>query len=335
MMRLCARTLGPLALVVLAAYAVPSLAADAVTIAYQTGVDPSKVVQAEGRFEKETATPISWRKFESGAAVIAAIAAGDVAIGNIGSSPLAAAACRGLAIGVFFVASQLGDSEALVVRNGSGIAKPQDLIGRRVAVPYVSTTHYSLLAALRRWGIAPTRLAVVNLRPSEIVAAWQRGDIDATYVWEPALGRLKENGSVLITSSQVAAWGSPTYDTWIVRSDFAQTHTQFLTRFVRVASAAFADFNRDPKGFAAAADNIDKIVRVTGSTPQSAQLMLLGNRYPSLTEQVDLLQAPFSRVIQDTAEFLRSQGKVDAVPLDFSPYVSNRFVKAVRAEGNQ
>ncbi len=33
------------------------------------------------------------------------------------------------------------------------ITKPEDLIGKRIAVPFISTTHYSLLAALKHWGI--------------------------------------------------------------------------------------------------------------------------------------------------------------------------------------
>ena len=43
------------------------------------------------------------------------------------------------------------------MRNGSGIEKPEDLVGKTVAVPFVSTTHYSLLAALKHWGIDPRR----------------------------------------------------------------------------------------------------------------------------------------------------------------------------------
>jgi taurine transport system substrate-binding protein len=113
-------------------------------IAYQTGVDPAKLAQAEGTYEKSTGYAIDWRKFDSGADVIAAIASGAVQIGYVGSSPLAAAVSRQLPIQTIFVAALLGDAEALVVRNGSGIEKPQDLVGKKVAVPFVSTTPLQL-----------------------------------------------------------------------------------------------------------------------------------------------------------------------------------------------
>jgi ABC-type taurine transport system substrate-binding protein len=53
------------------------------------------------------------------------------------------------------LASKLGNSEALVVKKN--ISKPEDLIGKRIAVPFISTTHYSLLAALKHWGLNPVR----------------------------------------------------------------------------------------------------------------------------------------------------------------------------------
>ncbi|TGR80310.1 taurine ABC transporter substrate-binding protein, partial [Mesorhizobium sp. M2D.F.Ca.ET.223.01.1.1] len=110
-----------------------------IIIGYQTAVEPSKVPQADGAYEKATKAAIDWRKFDSGADVIAAIASGSVDIGYVGSSPLAAAASRELPIQTIFVVGLIGPSEALVARNGSGIEKVADLAGKKVAVPFVST----------------------------------------------------------------------------------------------------------------------------------------------------------------------------------------------------
>ena len=93
-------------------------------------------------------------------------------IGNIGSSPLAVAASQQVPIEVFLLASKLGNSEALVVKKS--ITKPEDLIGKRIAVPFISTTHYSLLSALKHWGIKPG-VQIINPQPPAIIAARQRG----------------------------------------------------------------------------------------------------------------------------------------------------------------
>ncbi|OHX11753.1 taurine ABC transporter substrate-binding protein [Chromobacterium sphagni] len=305
-------------------------AADIVTIGYQTGIDPTKIPQADGAYEKATGSRIHWRKFESGAELIAALASGDVAIGNIGSSPLAAAASRGLAIQTFLVADEIGSAEALVARSGSGIAKPQDLVGKKVAVPFVSTTHYSLLAALKHWNIDAAKVNVLNLRPGEITAAWQRGDIDAAYVWDPALGKLKAGGKVLATSRQVAEWGAPTYDIWVVRQDFAAKHPEFVSRFAKVSLDAIGQYLANPQAFIANADNIAKIGRLTGAAVPDVVAGLRGNRFLSRDEQAALLQSPFVQAVGKTAAFLKAQGKVDALQADYGPYVTNRFVKTAR-----
>ena len=155
--------------------------------------------QADGVYEKHAQGGTSTGGNSiPGADVIAAIASGSVDIGYVGSSPLAAAASRELPIQTIFVVGLIGESEALVARNGAGVEKVADLAGKKVAVPFVSTTHYSLLAALKHESVDPKSVEILNLRPPEIAAAWERGDIDAAYVWDPALGQIKTSGKVVL-----------------------------------------------------------------------------------------------------------------------------------------
>ncbi|WP_283150047.1 taurine ABC transporter substrate-binding protein [Silvimonas soli] len=301
--------------------------AEDVTVAYQTTVEPAKVAQADGLYEKATNSKINWRKFESGAEVIAAVASGDVQVGYVGSSPLAAAASRGLPIQTFLIAVQIGSAEALVVRNGATINKPQDLIGKKVAVPFVSTTHYSLLAALKHWQIDPTKVQILNLRPSEITAAWQRGDIDAAYVWDPALGKAKESGKLLVTSTEVGKWGAPTFDAWIVRKDFAEKHPEFVANFAKVTLKAYADYNANPKAWLANTANVDKVSRLTGAKPEEISGLLEGNGYPDASEQAKLLGPQIAQAIAQTSSFLKEQGKVDSVQPSYAPYVDGKYAQ--------
>ena len=309
-------------------------AADKVTIAYQTTVEPSKVAQADGAYEKATGWTIDWRKFDTGAEVIAAVASGDVQIGYVGSSPLAAAASRQLPIETFFIAVQIGASEALVVRDKAGIAKPQDLVGKKIAVPFVSTTHYSLLAALKHWGIDPKDLQIVNLRPPEIAAAWERGDIDAAYVWDPALGKIKASGKVLTDSAQVAQWGAPTFDAWIVRRDFAEKHPKFVQEFARVTADAVAAYRANPNAWGAKSPQAAKIAKLTGANPEEIPELLAGSTFPLAKEQAGtaLLGGGTVKAIADTAAFLKEQGKVESVLGDYSGYVNPRFVKVAQTQ---
>ncbi|WP_223566206.1 taurine ABC transporter substrate-binding protein [Pantoea sp. OVA07A] len=310
-----------------AALALLAFRADAVnvTVAYQTSAEPAKVAQADNSFAKESGASVDWRKFDSGAGVLRAMASGDVQIGNIGSSPLAVAAAQKLPIEAFLLASQLGNSEALVVKKN--ITTPKDLIGKRIAVPFISTTHYSLLAALKHWGIKPSQVQLVNLQPPAIIAAWQRGDIDGAYVWAPAVNELEKEGKVLTDSAEVGSWGSPTLDVWVVRKDFAQQHPEIVTAFARSALDAQQAYLNSPDSWLKQSDNLSKLSRLSGVPEAQVPGLVKGNTYLTAQKQVEQLGKPVNKAIVDTAQFLKAQGRVPQADNDYSSYVTSRFVE--------
>ncbi|MDP1092143.1 ABC transporter substrate-binding protein, partial [Klebsiella pneumoniae] len=91
------------------------------------------------------------------------LASGNVPIGVIGSTGTAAAATRGVDLELFWILDNIGKSEALAVRNGSGIDKPEDLKGKNVGVPFVSTSHFHLLVGLQQvWKVDPREVNILN-----------------------------------------------------------------------------------------------------------------------------------------------------------------------------
>lgn len=318
-------TLAAGALLAALAWQSPALS-DELTIGYQTVVEPSKLAQAAGTYEKATGWTINWRKFDSGADVIAAVASGDVQIGYVGSSPLAAAASQQLPVETIYIVGLIGEAEALVVRNGSSIAKPEDLVGKKIAVPFVSTTHYSLLAALKHWNIDPKTVEILNLRPPEIVAAWERGDIDAAYVWDPALGKAKETGTILTTSAEVAKWGAPTFDAWIARTDFAKEHPEVLTQFVKVTADTYATYAADSAGWTVDSPEVKTIADLTGAKADEVPTLLKAYEFPDLAGQRDLLSGSIVQSVAETSAFLKEQGKIPEVLADYAPFVNAKYV---------
>ncbi|OWZ89268.1 taurine ABC transporter substrate-binding protein [Sinorhizobium sp. LM21] len=296
------------------------------TIGYQPIVEPSRVPQADGTYEKVTGAKITWQKFDGGADVIAALASGSIDIGYVGSSPLAAAASRQIPLETIFVVGLISDAEALAVK---GIDKPEELAGKKIATPFVSTAHYSLLTALKHWNIDPKAVEILNLRPPEIAAAWQRGDIDGAYVWDPVLSEIKKTATVLATSSNVAKWGGPTFDAWIVSKKFAEEHPEIVTGFVKVTGDAYADYRTKPEAWSAGSPQAEKIARLTGAKPEEVPNLLKGYYFPSLEEQAsaDLLGGATVKAIAQTSAFLLEQGKIPAVLPDYAPYVSARWAQ--------
>lgn len=197
---------------------------------------------------------IKWIKFDSGADVNTAFIAKELDFGALGSSPVARGLSAPLNIpySVAFVLDVAGDNEALVARNGSGINSIADLKGKRVATPFASTAHYSLLAALAQNGLSPSDVQLIDLQPQAILAAWERGDIAAAYTWLPTLDQLRKTGKDLITSRQLAKDGKPTLDLAAVSNSFAKDHPEVVDVWRKQQARALTVIKDDPAAAAKA-----------------------------------------------------------------------------------
>jgi taurine transport system substrate-binding protein len=305
-----------------------------VTIGYQLIYNPWKVAIADGTFETATGFKISWRKFDSGSKVIAAMASGDLQIAMAGSSPIAAGVSRGVDLELFWIAEDIASAEALVVRDGSGITAPQDLKGKKLAVPFVSTTHFHTLFALEQFGIDPSDVDLLNMQPNEITAAWELGEIDAAFVWDPALGSIKKSGKVLLTSGLLSTWGKATFDGMVVSRSFAEANGDFMTTFVKVIAAADASYRDDLTAFSGDSENAAKIVKMVGGDPQEVPGVLALYNFPTLAQQASCVwlgcgrDGGAARALQFTSEFLKTEKKIDSLQLDYGNFVNSSYVEA-------
>ena len=305
-----------------------------VTIAYQQIVDPWVVAIANGSIEKETGYKINWRQFESGAKVATAMASGDVKVGVIGSSPLAAAVSQGVDLQLFWILDNINQAEAMVVRNGSGITKPADLKGKTIGVPFVSTTHYHTMFALQHWGINPSDVKILNMQPNQIVAAWERGDIDAAYVWNPALAELKKSGKVLITSGDLSKLGKPTFDGIAVDRKWGEEHKDFMAKLVKAISDADEQYRSNAAQWNAGSPQAAAIAKMIGGTPGEVPAALALYAFPSLSDQVSAQwlgggdSGRATMALKDTSEFLKGQKSINAVAPDYAKFVTPVYAEA-------
>ncbi len=309
--------------------AVSAQAADKkVVVAYQTDALPSSVAIANGEFSKDTGYEIDFRKFNSGAEIFAAIASGDVQVGYVGSSPFAAATSRGLAVKAFYLSSISGIDEALVVRNGSGIESLSDLKGKKLAAAPVSTDHYQLLALIKSLGLSERDVQVFAIPQPEIVAAFNRGDLDGGFVWDPALTELKKTGKVLVTSKEVAEKGAPTFSAWVAASKFGDENPEFLKKFAGVINKYYASFAKDKSAWNADSAHAKELAKLLGGTAEQQASAL--NNLNLLTPDVQASAAWLgggeksgaAKILKDTAQFLKDQGKVTEVLPSYAEFVT-------------
>ncbi|MDT7758194.1 MAG: taurine transport system substrate-binding protein [Mycobacterium sp.] len=226
-----------------------------IRIGYQTFPSGDLIVKNNKWLEE--ALPdynIKWVKFDSGADVNTAFIAKELDFGALGSSPVARGLSAPLNIPykVAFVLDVAGDNEALVARNGAGVNTIADLKGKKIATPFASTAHYSLLAALAQNNLSTKDVQLIDLQPPAILAAWERGDIDAAYTWLPTLDELRKTGKDLITSRQLAKDGKPTLDLAAVADDFASAHPDVVDKWRQQEARALTTIKDDPTAAAKA-----------------------------------------------------------------------------------
>jgi taurine transport system substrate-binding protein len=330
-----AGALGALALTASVAHA----ADKTVVVGYQTDALPSSVGIANGDFDKATGVKIDFRRFNSGADIFAAIASGDVQVGYVGSSPFAAATSRGLDVKAFYLASISGTDEALVVRNGSGINSLADLKGKKLAAAPVSTDHYQLLALIKSIGLNEKDVQVFAIPQPDIVAGYNRGDLDGGFVWDPALTELKKNGKVLVTSREVADKGAPTFSAWVATAAFAKENLGFLKAFAGVIDKYQTSFANDKAAWGPDSDNAKALAKLLGGTPQDQASALKNLSLVPIDAQLSDKwlgggeKSGLAKILQDTSVFLKDQKKISEVLPSYAAFVTTEAVAGVKKPG--
>ena len=289
-----------------------------IRIAYQLIPNGDLIVKDQGWLEEALPdTTIKWVKFDSGADVNTAIIGGSVDIGLAGSSPVAAGLSMpmNIAYKVPWIHDVIGAAESLAVRNSSGVTDIQGLEGKKVGTPFGSTSHYSLLAALELNGVDPTKVKIVDLQPPDILAAWQRGDIDGAYVWNPTLAELKKDGKILITSEELAKEGKLTADLAVVTNAFADEYPDAVQTWVDQQNKAVELYNSDPQTAGAA---VGRQLNITAdeALAQMKDLILLDASQQAGADYLGTPDSPgkLADNLESSAQFLKSQGSVESVP---------------------
>ncbi|MFH9671822.1 ABC transporter substrate-binding protein [Streptomyces sp. NPDC017405] len=283
---------------------------------------PSGDLVMKNRKLLEKALPdhtITWIKFDSGASVNQAFVGKSLDIAALGSSPFA----RGVSgpspipYKVAWILDVAGENEALVARKGAGVLEVAGLKGKTVATPFASTSHYSLLAALDTAGLKTSDVKLVDLQPQAILAAWQRGDIDAAYVWLPTLDELRRTGTQLTSSRRIGAAGKPTLDLAVVSDELIARDPKAIDAWRAAEAQALRLLKSDPDG------SVKAVAAELGISAADAKAQLDQGVFltPEQVVSADWLGtdgAPGKLLsyVTDTARFLAGQKQIDAAPAE-------------------
>ena len=245
---------------------------------------PAMAAKAAGTYDKELGVKVKWRSFETGTAMSAAMASGDVQIAvSQGVPPFVVATSSGQGLQVVDIATSYSDNDNCVVSKRLEITKTsaKELKGKTVAVPLGTAAHYGFLRQMSHFGIPLNTLKIINMAPPEGAAALAQGAVDFACGFGGGLTRMKEYGNVLLTGKEKEALGILVFDVTSATSQFAAENQTMLTKFLKVTADANAKWNatKDPAML--------KIMAKEAGMDEAAALKALTTmEFPSTQEQL-------------------------------------------------
>lgn len=288
-------------------------------------VNPDLVARKEKYYEKQLGVKVKIVKFDSGKDVNTALAAGSIDVSELGSNPTALGIGNGLNYDVIYIGDIIGSAESLVVKNNANVNSVSQLKGKKIAVPFASTSHYSLLNALKQAGLKESDVKLLDLEPNDIHAAWKRGDIDAAYVWYPVLNNLVKDGKILTGSDKLAKQGIITADLVVARRDFAKSNKNLVVCYIKALNQA-NDLDQKNKE-----QSIKDIAEILNISESDAKFQRNSFEWIDGKKQLskEYLGENIANVLKNTADFLKEQGSIKKSPTlkEYKDHVQTKYLK--------
>lgn len=209
-------------------------------IGYQKSSTLITILKARGSLEKALAplgVSISWNEFASGLPLTEALNADavDFSADVADTVPIFAQAAHARFVYVAQEAPSPG-AQAIIVKRDGALHTLADLKGRRIAVTKAAGSHYLLLAALAKAGIAPADVRISYLTPADGRAAFDRGSVDAWVTWDPYVASVDSAPDVRILANGEGLASYQRY--YLASSNFAASHPDVIaTVFAQLTQA--------------------------------------------------------------------------------------------------
>ena len=213
---------------------------------------PFQYAKVQGTYDEALGMTVNWRAFDTGTAMSAAMASGDVQLSvSQGVPPFVVATSAGQDLQAVDVAVSYADNDNCVVAEALEIDKTNagELAGKKVAVPLGTAAHYGFLKQMNHFGVDLASMDIVNMAPPEGAAAIAQGAVDMFCGWGGSLRRALEHGNVLLTGAEKEELGILVFDVTSGPADFIAENPEVVAAFLKVtadANAMWADpANRD------------------------------------------------------------------------------------------
>ncbi|MHA6264679.1 taurine ABC transporter substrate-binding protein [Arenibacterium sp. CAU 1754] len=290
---------------------------------------PFQYAKVNGTYDEEMGVKVNWVSFDTGTAMSAAMASGDVQISvSQGVPPFVVANSAGQDIQIVDVAVSYSDNDNCVVSSSLEIDKDSagELAGKKVAVPLGTAAHYGFLKQMSHFGIDVGGLTVVDMAPAEGAAALAQGSVDMACGWGGALRRMKEHGNVLLTGAEKEELGILVFDVTSAPAGFVAEESELLAKFLKVTADANAMWNSGEN----TAEMLPVIAKDAGMDAEATESTMATFVFPSVEEQLSAkwLGGGSQEFMKGVADVFVDAGSIDAAKDSYDSAVNTGPLQA-------
>lgn len=231
-------------LLLLCSAAVPSSAQTVIRVGAFPNITHAQAMvgKANGWFDKAMGpqVKVQWTSFNAGPAAIEALFGGAIDMTYVGPNPAINGYVRSNGEAVRVVAGAASGGASLIVRNDSGIQKPEDFHGKRVASPQFGNTQD---VALRNWlrsnGMKTNDkggdVQIIPMANPDQLTLFLKKDLDAAWAPEPWATRLIHDGNGRLFVDERSLWpnGQFVIGLLVVNTKFLKNHPDLVKNWIR------------------------------------------------------------------------------------------------------
>ncbi len=264
-----------------------------------------------GKYDEALGVTVNWRAFDTGTAMSAAMASGDVHIAvSQGVPPFVVATSAGQDLQIIDVAVSYSDNDNCVVaaRHEIDQSSVDELSGLKVGVPIGTAAHYGFLKQMEHFKIDVSTLEVVDMAPAEGAAALAQGSLDMACGWGGALRRMLEHGNVLLTGAEKEELGIQVFDVTSSPASFVEENSDLVAKFVAVTAEANAMWNSGEH----TAEMLPVIAADAGNDEETSAATMETFLFPSVEDQLSekWLGGGTQTFLKEVADFFVATGNI-------------------------
>ena len=200
---------------------------------------------------------------------------------------------------------QRGNRYTTIVRKDSPYQSWGDLMGKTVGTRFGTGAEAGLRKYFAREGYSWEDFEWVNLKLEDMIAALDNGQIEAFTAWEPtpAIAEAMGVGRMLRTYGDVALGPVQIHTT----KEFAYNHEEEVVRFLAAHLDKADMIKNNPRNAA----------EIASSAAAKKGITVAPEAFETVFERIDFsieFDDSIIQAINDTADFLLSQGKIEKTP---------------------